>query len=78
MSFAENLKQARKDRGLSQEQLARLTGIINQEIPMTDEALDDSVRTLKEYGLKNASRTGGSLSEKEWADMAERIRQQKK
>lgn len=63
---------------LSQEQLARLTGIINQEIPMTDEALDDYVRTLKEYGLKNASRTGGSLSEKEWADMAERIRQQKK
>ena len=32
MSFAENLKQARKDRGLSQEQLAEMLSVSRQAV----------------------------------------------
>ena len=63
---------------LAPEQLARLTAIVNQEIPMAESALDDYVRTLQEYQYRNASRHAAELSDDELLNMVDRIRRQKK
>ena len=63
---------------LSPEQLARLTAIVNQEIPAAASALDDYVRALLESRDRDASRRAGELPEEELLNMVERIRQQKK
>lgn len=63
---------------LSPEQLARLTAIVNQEIPTAASALDDYVRALLESRDRDAGRHAGDLPEEELLNMVERIRQQKK
>ena len=63
---------------LTPEEMGRFSAIVNREMPMTEEVLEDYIRTLEDARLRNLSKKAGDLTQDQLLAAVRELQQKKR